>query len=79
MTGAPTQAKPLMYKNPYLTTTTVGFLSFESQNPTRMRIGGSCMKRAKLLVNFVKVLASGGRRDDLDQRGCDVATRIPTR
>jgi hypothetical protein len=76
MTGAPTQAKRLMYKNPYLTTTTVGFLSFESQNPTRIRIGGSCMKRAKRLVNFVKMLASGDRRDDLNHRGCDVATRI---
>jgi hypothetical protein len=79
MTGAPTQAKRLIYKNPYLTTTTVGFLSFESQNAARFRIGGSCMKRAKLLVNFVKVLASGAPRDDLDHRGCDVATRILTR
>jgi hypothetical protein len=79
MTGAATQAKHLMYKNPYLTTTTVGFLSFESQKTTRNRIGGACLKRAKLLVKFVKMLASDDRRDDLDHRGCDVATRILTR
>jgi hypothetical protein len=79
MTGAATQVMRLMCKNLYLTTATVGFLSFESQKAAWDHAGGSCLKRAKLLVEFVKMLASHGRRDDLDHRGCDVATRILAR
>jgi hypothetical protein len=64
--GAATQVMRLMYKNPYLTTTTVGFLSFESQKATRMSVVGSCPKRPKLLLKFVKMLASTGRRYDVE-------------
>jgi hypothetical protein len=74
MTWAATQAMRAIWKNPYLTITTVSFLSFESQTVDRCaRFGGSRDAR-KLLLNFVKMLASPRGNDDLDQRGCDVAT-----
>jgi hypothetical protein len=67
MTRAPTQAKRAILKNPYLTTTTVSFLSLESQNERRCRRHPSFPNRGKLLLKFVKTLAPGKENHDLSK------------
>jgi hypothetical protein len=52
MTSAATQAKPLTYKNPYLTITTVGFLSFESQKATLWAAFAPLSETTEAFVKF---------------------------